>query len=93
MSESLSLSKGGGLGGGGGGGGSGVIGLFVSTKLWLTELSFLSVVLFVVLSPTSSWSGSTSPVDVQLQLFVYRSNFSVFSKVSFGKGGAPSCVG
>ena len=41
MSESLSLLSGGGGGGGGGGfgGGSGVVGLFVSARLWTTELS------------------------------------------------------
>ena len=41
MSESLSLLSGGGGGGGGGGDeGGGVIGVFVSTELWLTELFF-----------------------------------------------------
>ena len=58
-----------------------------------TELSFLLVVLFVVSSPTSSQSGSTSPIDVQLQLFVYRSDFYVFTKAIFGSGVSPLCVG
>ena len=50
------------------------------------ELSFSSIILFVISSPTSSWFGSTSPVDVQLQLFVYKSDYSIFSKVVFGRG-------
>ena len=61
MSESLSLSK-----GRGGGGGSGVIGLFVSVKLWSTELSFLSVVLVVTSSLTSGQLVSTSSVNVPM---------------------------
>ena len=92
MLESLSLSSLGAGGGGGGGGDSGVFCLFFYAKLFSTELPFPSVILVVVSSPTSSQLGSTSPIDVQLQLFVCRSNFSVFSKVAFGKGGAPSCV-
>ena len=89
MSESLSLSS---LGDGGGGD-SGLFCLFLCAELLSTELSFPSVVLVVVSSSTSSRSGSTSPVDVQLQLFVYSSKFSVLSKAVFGRGGAPSCVG
>ena len=73
-------------GGGGGGGGSGILYISLCSQLLSMELSFPSVVLFVVSSPTSSRSGSTSPVDVQLQLFVYRSKFSVFSKAVFGNG-------
>ena len=89
MSESLSVSS----SRGGGGGGSGMFCLFLCAELLSTEISFLSVVLVVISSPTSSRSGSTSPVDVQLQLFVCSSKFSVLSKVVFGRGGAPSCVG
>ena len=66
MSKSLSLSSLGGGGGGGGGGDSGVFCLFFCVELLSTELSFPSVVLVVASSPTSSRSGSTSPVDVQL---------------------------
>ena len=86
MSESLSLSTPGGGSGGGGGGGSGMFCLSRCTEMLSTELLFPSVILFVVSSPTSSRLGSTSPVDVQLQLFVCRSNLSVFSKAVFGRG-------
>ena len=89
MLESLSLSS---LGGGGGGD-NGLFCLFFCAELLSIELSFPSVVLVVVSSPTSSRSGSTSPVDVQLQLFVWSSKFYVSSKAVFGRGGAPSCVG
>ena len=92
MSDSLSQSSSGGGGGGGSGGGSGMFCLFLCAELLSTKLSFSSVVLFVASSLTSSRPGSTSPVDVQLQLFVYRSDF-VFFKVAFGRGGAPSSVG
>ena len=92
MSESLSLSFSGGGGSGGGGGGSGMFCLFLCAELLSTELSFLSIILVVVSSLTSSRSGSNSPVDVQLQLFVSKLDFSIFSKVVFGWGGAPSCV-
>ena len=93
MSESLSLFSLRGDDGGGGGGDSGVFYLFFYAELLSIELSFLSVVLVVISSPTSSQSGSTSPVDVQLQLFVCSSKFFVSSKVVFGRGGAPLCVG
>ena len=93
MSEPLSLSSLGGGGGGGGGGDSGLFCLFFYAELLLIELSFPSVVLVVVSSPTSSRSGSTSPVNVQLQLFVCSSKFFVSSKAVFGRGGAPSSVG
>ena len=93
MSESLSLSSLGGGGGGGGGGDSGVFCLLFYAELLSTELSFSSVILVVVSSSTSNWSGSTSPVDVQLQLFVCSSKFSVTSKAVFGRVGAPSFVG
>ena len=93
MSDSLSLSSSGGGSGGGGGRGSGMFFLFLFAELLSTKLSFPSVVLFVISSPTSSQLGSASPIDVQLQLFVCRSEFSVFSKAIFGRGGAPSCVG
>ena len=88
MSETLSLSS---LGGGGGDGG-GMFCLFLCAELLSIELSFPSVILVVVSSPISSQLRSTSPIDVQLQLFVSRSNFSIFSKAVFGRGGAPSCV-
>ena len=94
MSNSLSLSPlGGGCGGGGGGGGSGMFCLSLCAELLSMELSFSSVVLFVVSSLTSSQFGSTSPVDVQLQLFVCNSKILVSSKAVFGRGGAPLCVG
>ena len=83
MSESLSLSS---LGGGGGGGDSGLFCLFLCVELLSTELSFSLVFLVVVSSLTSSRSGLTSPVDVQLQLFVCSSKFSVSSKAVFGRG-------
>ena len=87
MSVLLSLSySGGGDGGGGGGGGCGMFWLFLCAELLWIELPFLLVVLFVISSPTSSRSGSTSPVDVQLQLFVYRFDCSIFSKAIFGRG-------
>ena len=89
MSESLSLSS---LGGGGDGRG-GMFCLFLHVELLSTELLFPSVILVVVSSLTSSRSGSTSPIDVQLQLFVCKSDFSVFSKAVLGRGGTPSCVG
>ena len=88
MSDSLSLSS----SGGGCGGGSGMFCLSLCSELLSIELSFPSVVLVVVSSPTSSRSGSTSPIDVQLQLFIYNSKFSVSSKAVFDRGGAPSCV-
>ena len=88
----MSLSSGGGSGGGGGGG-SGMFCLSFYAELLSTKLSFSSVVLFVISSPTSSRSRSTSRVDVQLQLLVCMFDFSVFSKAVFGRGGAPSCVG
>ena len=72
--------------GGGGGGGSGMFCLSFFAELLSTELSFPLAVLFVISSPTSSWSGSTSPVDVQLQLFVCNSKFFVSSKAVFGRG-------
>ena len=81
MSESLSLSS----SGGGGGGGSRMF-LFLCAELLSIEISFPSVVLVVVSSPISSCSGSTSPVDVQLQLFVCSSKFSIYSKAVFGRG-------
>ena len=93
MLESLSLSSSGGGGGGGGGGDSGVICLFLFVELLSTELSFSLVVFVVVSSLNNSRSVLTSSVDVQLQLFVCRSEFFVFSKAVFGRGGAPSCVG
>ena len=83
------LSLGGGSGGGGGVG-SGVICLVLSMEL-STELSFPSVV-FVISSSTSSRLVSNSSVDVELQLFVHSSKFSVSTKAVFGRGGAPSCV-
>ena len=88
MSESLSLSKGGGCGGGSGGGGrgSGVIGLFVSAKLSSMKLSS-PLVVFVVLSSTNSQLISTSSTDVRLQLPVCSSECSVSSKAVFGRGG------
>ena len=89
MSESLSLSS---LVGGGGGD-SGLFCLLFCVELLSIELSFLSIVLVFVSSLTSSRSGSTSPVDVQLQLFFCSSKFSVSSKAVFGRGDAPSCVG
>ena len=92
MSESLSLLSSGGGGGGGGGVGGGVIFLVLSTELLSMELSFPSVV-FLVSSSTSSRLVLTSSVDVQLQLFVHSSKFSVSTKAVFGRGGAPSCVG
>ena len=93
MSDSMSLSSPGGGGGGGGGGGCSVMFfLSICAELLSTKLSFPLVVLFVISSSTSSRFGSTSPVDVQLQLFVCSSNFYVFSKAVFGMGGAPSCV-
>ena len=42
--------------------------------------------MFVISPLTSSWLESNYTVDVQLQLFVYRSDFSVFSKAVFGRG-------
>ena len=66
--------------------------LYFCAELLSTELSFLSVVLFVVSSPTNSQSGSNSPVDVQLQLFVCRFNCYIFSRAVFCRVGAPSCV-
>ena len=92
MSESLSLLSLGGGSGGGGGVGGGVICLVLSTELSSTERSFPSVV-FVVSSSTSIRLLSTSSVDVQLQFFVRSSECLMFSKVVFGRGGAPSCVG
>ena len=92
MSKSLSLLSGGG-GGGGGDGGSGMFCLFLFVELLSTKLSFPLVFLVVVSSLTSSRSGLTSPVDFQLQLFICSSKFSIASKVVFGRGGAPSCVG
>ena len=86
MSDSLSLSSSGGGSGGGGGGGSGMFCLFLCVEMLSTELSFLSVVFFVISSSTRSRLGSTSPVDVQLQLFFYKSDCSVFSKAVFGRG-------
>ena len=86
MSESLSLFALGGGGGGGGGGGSGMLCSSHCADLLSTELSFLSVILFVVSSLTSSQFRLTSPVNVQLQLFVCRSDCSVFSKAVFGRG-------
>ena len=85
MSVSLLMSP----PGGGGGGGSWMFFLSRSIDLLSMEILFLSVVLFVISSPTSNWFGSTSPVDVQLQLFFCRSDCSVFSKDVFGSGGAP----
>ena len=82
MSESLSLPT----SGGGSGGGSGMFCLFLCVELLSTKLSFSPVVLVFVSSPTSSWSGSTSPVDVQLLLFVCSSKFLVSSKAVFGRG-------
>ena len=93
MSESLSLFSLGGGSGGGGGGGSGMFCLFLCEKILSIETLFPSVILVVIYSPTSSRSGSTSPIDVQLQLFVCNSKFYVSSKDVFGRGGAPSCVG
>ena len=66
MSDSLSLSPPGGGGGGGGGAGSGMFFLSCYAEMLLMELSFPSIILFVISSPTSSQFGSTSPVDVQL---------------------------
>ena len=66
MSKSLSLSPLGGGGGGGGGGGSGMFCLSHYVELLSIELSFQSVVLFVVSSSTRSQFESTSPVNVQL---------------------------
>ena len=83
MSDSLSLSP---PGGDGGGGGNGMFCLSLCAELLSTELSFSSVVLFVISSLTSSRFGSTSPVDVQLQLFVCSSKFFVLSKAVFGRG-------
>ena len=82
MSESLSLSP----PGGGNGGGSGMFCLSLCVEILSTKLSFSSVVLFVVSSPTSIRLGSTSLIDVQLQLFVSRSNCFVFYKGVFGRG-------
>ena len=89
MSKSLSLSS----SGGGGGGSGGMFFLFLCVELLSTELSFPSVILVVVSSPTSSWSRSISAVNVQLQLFVYSSKNFVSSKAIIHKGGSPSCVG
>ena len=82
MLESLSLSS----SGAGGGGGSGMFCLFLCAELLSTELSFLYIILVVVSSPTSNRFRLTSLVDVQLQLFVCKSDFSVFSKAVFGRG-------
>ena len=91
MSESLSLLSGGGGGGGGGGDeGGGVIGVFISMELWSIELPFLLV---VDSSSTCSHLMSTSAINGPLQLFSYSSKWSVSSKVVFGGGGTPSCVG
>ena len=84
MSESLPLLSSGGVGGG-------FICLVLSVKL-STKLSFPSV-FFVVPSSNNSRLVSTSSVDFQLQLFVHIFGCSVSSKVVFGRGGAPSCVG
>ena len=67
--------------------------LYFCAEILSIEISLTSVVLFVISSSTSNQSSLTSPVDVQLQLFVCRPDFSVFSKAVFGRGGAPSCVG
>ena len=85
MSESLSLIL-----GGGGGDSGGVIGLFVFARLWLTKLSFPSV---VNSSSIDNRLMSTSSVDGLLQLFVHSFECCVSSKAVFGEGGAPSCVG
>ena len=90
MSEALSLLYSGGGGCGGGGGDGGVICLFLSAELWSTKLSFPSVVYSF---STSGRLVLISLVDVPLLLFVTNSKFSVSSKVVFGRGGAPSCVG
>ena len=90
MSNSLSLSPlGGGGGGDGGGRGSGMFFFSLCVELLSTKISFLSVVFFVISSSTRSRLGSTSPVDVQLQLFVCKFLCSVFSKPVFGRGVAP----
>ena len=64
MSVSLSLSSPG--GGSGGGGGSGIFCLSRCLELLSMEISFPSVILFVVSSLESSRFRLTSPVDVQL---------------------------
>ena len=79
-------------GGGGGGGGSKIFCVSLSSQLLSTKLSFSSVILFVVSSSTSSRFRLTSPIHVQLQLFVCKSDYFVFSKGVFGRRGAPSCV-
>ena len=83
MSESLPLlSEVGGSGGGGGDEGGGVIGVFMPMKLWLTELSFPSI---VDSSSTCSRLMSTSAINGPLQLFVHSSEWSVSSKALFGR--------
>ena len=69
-----------------------VVEVVVATELSSTKLSSPSVV-FVVSSSINNRLISTSSVDVQLQLLVRSSECSVSSKVVFGRGGAPSCVG
>ena len=87
MSNSMSISPpGGGDGGGGGGGGSGMFCLSLCAELLLMELSFPSVIFFVISSLTNNRFKSTSPVDVQLHWFVCRSDCSVFSKAVFDRG-------
>ena len=84
MSKSLSLLSGvGGGGGGGGNEGGGIIGVFVPTEFWSTELLFSSVVKSLL---TCSRLMSTSAVDGPLQLFVHSSDCSISSKVVFGGG-------
>ena len=84
MYESLSLlSGGGGSGGGGGGEGGGVIGVFISTELWLTKLPFPLVVDSL---STCSRLMSTSAIDGPLKLFFRSSECSMFSKAVFGRG-------
>ena len=91
MFESLSLlSEVGGGGGGGGGESGGVIDLVEPTEFWSTDLELPSV---VESSSTCSRLISNSAVDGPLQLFVRRSDCLISSKLVFGGGGAPSCVG
>ena len=85
MLKLLSLLSLGGGDRGGGGEGGGVIGVFISTRLWLMELLFLSV---VNSSSTCSRLISTSVVDGPLQLFVHSFEWLVSSKAVFGGGGS-----
>ena len=91
MSESISLLlEVGGGGGGGGGESGGVIDVVEPAEFWSMDLE---LPLVIDLSSTCSQLMSTSDVDGPLQLCVRRSACSISSRVVFGRGGAPSCVG